>query len=548
MSYYLRPLAALVPASRPPRRCVILATFLAIACGGAPTQAAIEQRPSPEDPTPSAETDDHEEPVPAALCEWGECDRDASDPMRAFCVAAERDEEATWREIAARFPDHPCSPYAALRVVARSADADGDGLANADDACPSEPETANRLDDGDGCPDTISSPGVAAPPADVWMPITPNVPADTLVASVDAADRDRLWLVNRRGEVSSYRLSSGALALAGRVGVTAAAIHAVADALVVRAIDGSSWTSRDGGAHWTPIDSAVGIARASVVCDGSVWLAAPTGVSRLGGSEPEHVGVDAAALACGATGLEASARGRGIVSIAHGRIRNLDVRFDSAIGIVERGTHRFVLRPARGIEHVRADGASEVVSLVGGARALFGAGSDVYAAATNGELFVWNDGRDDWDSASAGIDHVFVGDVLPTAAGDTVLALGARTQLVVRARVAQRLTFATGRLFAGESARLTLRGQRVIDGIAQAREPSTRLHVEAHADRFDDAQPALELSRARADAIRARLIERGVPASAVSADGAGASRPVAVGTDAPDTNRRVEILFVDTPS
>lgn len=47
------------------------------------------------------------------------------------------------------------------------ADADGDGIPNAEDMCPTEPETPNGFDDGDGCPDddvNTSVGGAAALP------------------------------------------------------------------------------------------------------------------------------------------------------------------------------------------------------------------------------------------------------------------------------------------------------------------------------------------------------------------------------------------------
>jgi hypothetical protein len=59
---------------------------------------------------------------------------------------------------AARVPTPPL-PGAIPAVAARpagpgsGADADGDGIADADDACPGEPEVFNGFDDEDGCPD-----------------------------------------------------------------------------------------------------------------------------------------------------------------------------------------------------------------------------------------------------------------------------------------------------------------------------------------------------------------------------------------------------------
>jgi len=43
-------------------------------------------------------------------------------------------------------------------------DTDGDGIADANDACPTQPETYNGYQDGDGCPDTAPTTTVLPPP------------------------------------------------------------------------------------------------------------------------------------------------------------------------------------------------------------------------------------------------------------------------------------------------------------------------------------------------------------------------------------------------
>ena len=40
-------------------------------------------------------------------------------------------------------------------------DYDGDGIADANDTCPTRPETTNGFQDGDGCPDVVASTGAS---------------------------------------------------------------------------------------------------------------------------------------------------------------------------------------------------------------------------------------------------------------------------------------------------------------------------------------------------------------------------------------------------
>ena len=55
------------------------------------------------------------------------------------------------------------SKLVADQVTARQApgDYDGDGIADAADACPTRPETTNGFLDGDGCPDVVSTTGAS---------------------------------------------------------------------------------------------------------------------------------------------------------------------------------------------------------------------------------------------------------------------------------------------------------------------------------------------------------------------------------------------------
>ena len=69
-------------------------------------------------------------------------------------VAAVRADRAT---------DAEQTALADQQVTARQSptDWDGDGVADARDACPTRPETTNGFQDGDGCPDVVATTGAS---------------------------------------------------------------------------------------------------------------------------------------------------------------------------------------------------------------------------------------------------------------------------------------------------------------------------------------------------------------------------------------------------
>ena len=76
-------------------------------------------------------------------------------------------------------------------------------------------------------------------------------------------------------------------------------------------------------------------------------------------------------------------------------------------------------------------------------------------------------------------------------------------------------------------------------------EPSIRLQIEGHTDATGNAAMNVELSRRRAEAVKAALVSRfGVPAERLTTSGVGAARPLDT-NDTPAgraTNRRVEFV------
>ncbi|WP_375279984.1 OmpA family protein [Pseudooctadecabacter sp.] len=101
--------------------------------------------------------------------------------------------------------------------------------------------------------------------------------------------------------------------------------------------------------------------------------------------------------------------------------------------------------------------------------------------------------------------------------------------------------------FLSGSARLDATSIRTINALAAVAKPCVEadldLEVSGHTDASGDADQNQILSQDRAAAVRAALVDRGVPARAITAIGFGAQRPVA-SNDTPEgrtLNRRTEI-------
>lgn len=104
--------------------------------------------------------------------------------------------------------------------------------------------------------------------------------------------------------------------------------------------------------------------------------------------------------------------------------------------------------------------------------------------------------------------------------------------------------------FSTNSSVIGMGSSRLLDSIARAAEACTGvLRIAGHTD--DAGSEALNsaLSLRRAEAVRAALIQRGIPAERLVAEGFGASRPLSPNTseDGRARNRRIEIHTAGVP-
>lgn len=130
-------------------------------------------------------------------------------------------------------------------------------------------------------------------------------------------------------------------------------------------------------------------------------------------------------------------------------------------------------------------------------------------------------------------------------------------EIVERIRVVPRAVAAElGRLlaerpveFASDSARLTARGQALLDEVARllAGAPEARFLIEGHTDDTGSAEHNLTLSRRRAEAVRDYLAAAGLDNGRFDTQGLGESRPVASNETAAGRrqNRRVEFRLLE---
>jgi OOP family OmpA-OmpF porin len=103
----------------------------------------------------------------------------------------------------------------------------------------------------------------------------------------------------------------------------------------------------------------------------------------------------------------------------------------------------------------------------------------------------------------------------------------------------------TGVSFLSGSAKLTLNSQTPLNqAVAELQQRSDiRVLIEGHTDNVGDREANIRLSKARADAVRAYFISKGIAASRLTTVGIGPDQPVAA-NDTPEgraKNRRVQL-------
>lgn len=105
--------------------------------------------------------------------------------------------------------------------------------------------------------------------------------------------------------------------------------------------------------------------------------------------------------------------------------------------------------------------------------------------------------------------------------------------------------------FASSSADINLASSSLLDSVAAAASacPGT-LRIEGHTDNSGNAALNQDLSRRRAEAVRAALIQRGLPEERLVVEGFGASQPIATNRTATgrERNRRIEMRVVRSPT
>ncbi|WAT17775.1 OmpA family protein [Aurantiacibacter sp. MUD11] len=98
------------------------------------------------------------------------------------------------------------------------------------------------------------------------------------------------------------------------------------------------------------------------------------------------------------------------------------------------------------------------------------------------------------------------------------------------------------------SARIEAASQSLVDEVARALSPclGAVIEVTGHTDDSGAEERNLQLSRERAEAVRAALVGRGIPEEALSAKGEGSARPVDGLEPGDPANRRIEFRVIST--
>jgi outer membrane protein OmpA-like peptidoglycan-associated protein len=93
---------------------------------------------------------------------------------------------------------------------------------------------------------------------------------------------------------------------------------------------------------------------------------------------------------------------------------------------------------------------------------------------------------------------------------------------------------------------ITPASDRVLDQIVNLlrEDTSLKLSIQGHTDNVGSKAANLDLSKRRADAVKAALVSRGIDAGRLTTDGFGDTKPVADNAAEPGRarNRRVELV------
>ena len=121
-------------------------------------------------------------------------------------------------------------------------------------------------------------------------------------------------------------------------------------------------------------------------------------------------------------------------------------------------------------------------------------------------------------------------------------------QPVFRTAVTEKTIRLEGANFGTGSSRLLPGAGEKLDEVVNAAKqvPDMNVTVTGYTDSTGNAQSNVKLSQARAEAVKAYLVSKGVAAGRISTDGKGAANPIAdnATADGRSKNRRVEIQYV----